>query len=109
MLVGGVVRDDVDRHPEPALVRVREELVEVGERAEERVDVRVIGDVVAVVDLRRGVERRQPERVDTELLEIRQARADPLEVADAVAVRVLEAADVDLVEGGAPPPWTRHA
>ena len=72
MLVGGVVRDDVDRHPDPALVRVGEQRVEVGERAELRVDVRVVGDVVAVVGLRRGIERRQPERIDAELLQIRQ-------------------------------------
>ena len=104
MLVGRVVGDDVDRHLDPALVRVGDELVEVGERAEERVDVRVVGDVVAVVDLRRGVEGRQPERVDAELLQVGQPGADALQVADAVPVRVLEAADVDLVEGGAPPP-----
>ena len=46
--------------------------VEVGERAEERVDVAVVGDVVAGVALRRGVERREPDRVDAELLQVRR-------------------------------------
>ena len=77
VLVRRVVRDDVDRHPDPELVRVGDERVEVVERAELRVDVDVVGDVVAVVCLRRGVERRQPERVDAQLFQVRQARADP--------------------------------
>ena len=77
VLVRGVVRDDVDRHLDPELVRVGDERVEVVERAELGVDVDVVGDVIAVVCLRRGVERRQPERVDAELLQVRQARADP--------------------------------
>ena len=106
VLVGRVVGNNVDRHLDPALVRVGDELVEVGERAEERIDVDIVCDVVAVVGLRRGVEGRQPERVDAELLQVGQPGADALQVADTVPVRVLEAADIDLVEGGAPPP--RH-
>ena len=51
--IGRVVRDDVDDQSEAELVRVRDERVEVGERAELRVDVDVVGDVVAVV-VRRG-------------------------------------------------------
>ena len=51
VLVGRVVRDDVDRDPEPELVRVGDERVEVVERAELWVDVDVVGDVIAVVSL----------------------------------------------------------
>ena len=67
-------------------MRVCKQLVEIGKRPELRVDVRVVGDVVAVVGLRRGVERRQPDRVDAEIAQVRQARADPLQVADTVPV-----------------------
>ena len=86
VLVRRVVRNDVDRHPDPELMRVCEQLVEIGERPELRVDVGVVGDVVAVVGLRRGVERRQPDRVDAEIPQVRQARADPRQVADTVPV-----------------------
>ena len=67
VLVGGVVGHQVDDHPQAELVGLRDQRVGVGERAEERVDVAVVGDVVAVVVLRRGVERRDPERVDAEV------------------------------------------
>ena len=49
MRTGRVIRDEVDDHPQAELMGVGEEGVEVGERAEARVDVDVVGDVVAVV------------------------------------------------------------
>ena len=82
--------------------------VGVGQGAEQRVDVRVVRDVVAVVVLRRGVERRDPERVDPEVAQVGQPRRDPGQVADAVAVAVGEAADVDLVGDRVPPPGCRR-
>ncbi|MBG9885237.1 hypothetical protein ABE10_01270, partial [Bacillus toyonensis] len=50
--IRGVVRDEVDDHADPARMRLREHLVEVGQRAEQRIDVAVVGDVVAGVALR---------------------------------------------------------
>ena len=48
----------------PARVQRRDHLVEVVERAQARVDVAVVGDVVAAVGERGGIERAQPDRVD---------------------------------------------
>ncbi len=78
--------------------------VEVVEGAEQRVDVAVVGDVVAGVLLRRREEGREPDRVDAEVGERVEAGGDAGQVADAVAVGVRERARVDLVDdGGAPP------
>ena len=66
VLVGGVVRDEVDDDAHAELVRALEQAVGVGERAEQRVDVAVVGDVVAGVGLRRGVEGREPDGVHAE-------------------------------------------
>jgi hypothetical protein len=52
VLVGGVVGHDVDDDPQPEGMRFCDELVGVGQRAEERVDVAVVGNVVAAVGLR---------------------------------------------------------
>ena len=100
MLVAGVVHDEVDDHAHAALVRGVDELHEVGEVAELGQHGGVVGDVVAAVAQRRGEERRQPEAVDAEPLEVVQLGGEALEVADAVAVAVLEGADEDLVEDG---------
>ena len=49
MLVGGVVHDEVDDHPDAAVARRAHELDEVAEGAEPGVDAVEVGDVVAVV------------------------------------------------------------
>src|SRR5699024_10429954 len=57
MLGGGVVDDQVHDELHPALVHLLEQLVEFVERAEDRVDVVVVADVVAVVSVRGAVDR----------------------------------------------------
>ena len=83
------------------LLDQRDRLVE---RAEGRVDVAVVGDVVAAVRLRRGVPGVDPDRVHAEPREVGEAARGPREVAEPVAVPVREAADVQLIRHRAPPP-----
>ena len=79
--------------------------VEVLERAEDGVDVAVVGDVVAEVRHGRAEEGRDPDGIDAEPGQIRKVRPDAVEVTDAVAVGVGEGPRVDLVEDGVLPPW----
>jgi hypothetical protein len=104
VLAGAVVRDDVEQHLDAEPPRGAHQQVELGEVAEERVDVAVVGHVVAVVVLRRGIEGAQPDPVDAELLQIRQPGPDAGEIADAVAGAVEEAADVHLIDHCVTPP-----
>ncbi len=109
VLVGGVVGDQVDHHPDAAGVRLGDQPVEVVEGAEDGVDVGVVGDVVAEVGHRRRVERRQPDGVHPQrpggaVVQVVEPGRDPGQVAHAVAVRVGEAARVDLVDDPVPPP-----
>jgi hypothetical protein len=104
VLVGEVIRDDVDGDAQPPLVRPRDERVEIGERAEHRVDIARIRHVVAAVGHRGTEERREPQRFDAQLDEVVQALPNADQVADAVAVPVGEAAGIDLVEDGVAPP-----
>ena len=104
MLARDVVRDDVDDRADAERARLGDQLLGLGERAERRIDRAVVDDVVAVVGERRRVPGVEPERVDAELAQVREPRAHTGEIADAVAVRVGEAADVDLVDDGVAPP-----
>jgi hypothetical protein len=104
MLLGGVVGHEVDHHAEAAGVCLRQQDIGVRQRAKGRVDVAVVADVVAAVHARRGVERRQPDRVDAELREVVQPGDDPRQVPDTVAVGVREAARIDLVDHCRTPP-----
>jgi hypothetical protein len=81
-----------------------EQLVEVGEAAEHRFDALVVADVVAVVVLRRGVDRREPYGVDPERGEMVEVGDDAGQVPYAVTVGVGEAARVDLVDDRRGPP-----
>ena len=98
MLVGGVVHHQVHDQLHAAGVQLRDQLVQVGQRAEERIDVGVIADVVAVVVHRRPVDRRHPHHVHAEALQVVDMTEDAAQVADAVPVGVGEAARVDLVD-----------
>ncbi len=102
--VGDVVRDDVDDGADPELARLGDQLLRLLERAEDRVDRPVVGDVVAGVGERRRVPRVEPERVDPEVVQVRQAGTHAGEVADPVAVRVREAPHIDLVDDRVAPP-----
>jgi len=84
-----------------------DEPVEVGEGAILRVDVVVVRDVVAEVDLRRGIDGREPDGVDAQALQIVEARGDAIEVANTVGVRVLKAARIDFVDDRVLPPVIR--
>ena len=107
MRAARVVDHEVHDELHAARVQVRDQAVEVVERAEQRVDVVVVADVVAVVVHRRPVDRAEPHDVDTQPLEVVEPLPDPRDVADPVAVGVREAARVHLVDDGGLPPVAR--
>ena len=104
MQIRRVVGDDVDDDPDAAGVQRVDHPVEVVERSQPRVDVAVVGDVVPAIGQRGRVERAQPHRVHAEVRQVIDARHDAGEVAQAVAVRIGEAARIHLVHDGLAPP-----
>ena len=98
VLVRGVVQHHLRDHPEAPAVRLPQEQAEVAQVAVRGVDAHVAGDVVAVVLQRRGVEGQEPERGDPQVVEVVQLRGQAAEVAHAVALAVVERADVQLVD-----------
>ncbi len=104
MLVGRVGIDLVNDDLDAERVRLGDQRIEVGERAEDRIDVAIIRDVVAEVAHRRLEEGREPDRIDAEARDMIEMRGDAGQVADPVAIRVREAARIDLVDDCALPP-----
>ena len=104
VLAARVVGHEVDEHLQAQVVGGRDHRVGVGERAEARVDVAVVGHVVAGVVHRRDVERAQPHGIHAEVAQVRQAGGDAGQVAHAVAVGVGPGARVHLVDHGVAPP-----
>ena len=99
-----MVRDDVEQDLDRSLRRVGDEAIEVVERAVRRLDVEVVGDVVAVIALWRREARRQPDGVDAEIAKVIEVLTNALDVTAAVAVAVGERSRVQLVDDGVCPP-----
>ncbi len=93
----GVVRHDVEHHTQAELVGSFDQVVDVLERAVDRVDLAVRRNVVAVVVPGRLVERREPDDVDAKPLQVIETPGNARDVADSVAVAVSERPDIDLV------------
>src|SRR5699024_4726252 len=68
------------------------------------VDSGVVGDVVAAVVLRGGVEVREPDRIGSQVPDVLEAGGDAGQVTHAVPVGVREGAGIDLVDHGRAPP-----
>ena len=105
VLVGGMVGDEVDDEAHVPLLDAGEHGVEVGHRAEVGHYGAVVADVVAVVGVGGGEVGREPDDVDAKLLKVIEVLGDAFEVADTIAVGVLEGARVDLVDDGFFPPF----
>ncbi len=69
------------------------EFVEIGQRAVVGLDVAVVGNRVAVVVVLAGGDGHQPQAAHAQVVQVVQARREAAQVADAVAVAVLVAAD----------------
>ncbi len=106
MVRRAVIGHQIDDDPYLVALGDLDELVEVAERAQPGIHVRVVADVVAAVVERRRVEGRQPDRVHAELRQVRQPPDEAGQVADPVTVGVGEASRVHLVHHRARPPGT---
>ncbi len=100
VLVRGVIQHQLDDHPDSALVRGFQERLEIIQLAVIRMDGGVVGDIVAVVAQRRRKEGHQPQRVDSQVLQVIELLHQAGKIADAVVVAVAERAHVQLVNDG---------
>ncbi len=96
--------DHIDNHRQAALVRLGNQPVGIVIIAEDRVDLAIIGYVIAEIGHRRGEERGNPDALDAEALHIIQPLDNTGQVTDTVAIAVLKRARVNLVEHGTTPP-----
>src|SRR5579862_4423343 len=97
-LIRGMVDHQLRDDAQPPAGSLSDEGTEISACAVLRMNVTIVGDVVAVVPARRGIERQQPDGVDAEVLDVVQPFGESAKVADAVTVAVVESADVHLVD-----------
>jgi len=98
--IGSVVDGEVGDDADAAFVGGVDKRNEVLDGAEFREDLAEIADIVTAVAQGRVVERREPQAVDTEPLQVVELFLDTLQRAGTSVVWVVESADEDLVEYG---------
>lgn len=100
MLIRGVVEDELGDDAQAPALGLAQETLEVVEGPVIGVDVEIVGNVVAVVPQRGGIEGEKPQRGDSEILKIIELLGQPREVALPVGIPVEERPDVQLVDDG---------
>ena len=108
ILIGSMIDHQFGDHAQIARMRRIQKSAEIVERAKIRIDVEIVGNVVAVVALGRRIERQQPDGGDPQLLEIIQFFHQTAEVTHPVAIAVTKRLDVQLVDDGVLVPTRIH-
>ena len=98
MLVARVIDDQIHDKLHPALVQAVQNSPECLHAAVFRCNVHVIRNIIAAVRAGRRIERREPDAVNAELLQIVELLQYPPQIADPVAVSVAEAPGPDLIK-----------
>ena len=91
-----MVQHEIQIHAHAALMALPQEGLVILHRAELRIDRVIVIHVILVVR-RRRMHRREPQRVKSEVPDVIELRADPVEVSDPVSVRIAEGIDEDLI------------
>ena len=90
MLVRCMVGHQIEDQLHATLVYFRQQAVEILQGAEYRVNVRIIGNIIAEIVHWRRIDRRKPDRIHTQsIAQVIQALSDPGQVAHPIAVAVL--------------------
>jgi hypothetical protein len=109
MLVAGMGPYLVHQHLQAKLVSPIQDPIEIGERSERWIDVAVVGNVIAVILLRRPLEGRNPDGIDAEAGDVVELAVEAAKVSDAVVVSVGKTARIDLVDHRSSPPVGRQS
>ncbi len=100
-----MVDDQIEYDPHSSIVDSLDKLLGLLESAVLLMDILVILDIIAHVDLGTLVMRAYPDDVDPQVPEIVQFRDDTRDIADSVAIGVFEACRIDLVDDCFLPPF----
>jgi hypothetical protein len=98
MLVRCMVNDQIDQYAYATLLASMSKLHEIAQRAVTRVDAVIIGNIIAIITQRRGLERHQPYGSHAQPMKIIQSPHQAGKVADAVPVGIHVAANGQAVD-----------
>ena len=104
VLVRAVVQHQIHHDADAPFFALPDQLPHILQAAEHGIDGPVVRDIVSVVHLGRSADRRQPDHIDAQSLQIVQPFDDSLQISHPASGGVLEALGIDLVGNGGFPP-----
>src|ERR1035437_9704775 len=104
MLMRTVVDHKIHDDADIALMRLARQGIEVRQSAIHRIDILVIGYIVAKVELRRRIAGGDADSVHSQGMQVVELGRDSAQVAEAIVVAVRKAARINLIEDGVLPP-----
>src|SRR5260370_27838283 len=81
-----------------SVVGFTDQVIKVRERSIERINCRVIRNVVAKIHQGRGIHGAYPDCIYAEVAKVIQAGSYPIDVTNPIAVRILKAPRIDLID-----------
>src|SRR5215468_9664896 len=104
MLIRRMIRDIVQKDFELTPMGLGHELIKVCQSTKEGIDIRIVRDIVAKVSHGGWKDRRQPERIDPQPLEIIESTGNASQITNAITITVHKRARIDMIDHAALPP-----
>jgi len=92
-----MIHNQINHHAQSKGMRLVDECDKIAQRAEPRIDTEVIRNVIAAIAKRRRMEGKQPDGCKAKTGNIRELLGQSAEIADAVAVAILERFDFNAI------------
>ena len=105
MLIRTVVQNQIHDNTDPPFLRFRNQFIHILQLTENRINILIIGDIITIIILRRTKYRRQPNRINSQLLQIRELLYNPLKISYSIRIAVIKASGINLINNRLLPPF----
>ena len=106
MLRTAVIYDQIQDHIHAPLPRLPEEFLHLGICPEDRIDLVIIADIIALVDKRRLITGANPQNIHPQILQIIQLFYDSAQISDPVSIGIHKTLGIDLINNLVVPPFS---
>ena len=108
MFVGAVIDHEIHQNIQITLMCFLKKPIHIRHGSETGVDLSVIRDIIALIRQWGHINRRKPDDIDTQILQIVKFADDARQITDAVSVAVAETLRIDLISCHLMPPLFFH-
>ena len=105
MFIRRMIQHQIHNDADVPLLCLRNQAFHIVQASEHRVNVLIVGNIISVVVLRGFAHRGKPDRINAQIRQVIQPPDNSLQIPDSIAVTVLEAAGIDLVNDRILPPF----